>query len=54
MSEFTGKCGHLLGSDGWCDVCNCKVKITRMDGKTSRELGWEDEQVERENENEHD
>jgi len=47
MSEFTGTCYHLVGSDGWCDECKKKVKILFTDGKTSGEIDSE-EKVEEE------
>jgi len=43
MSEFTGSCGcELLPSSGICPI-HGKARIVATDGKTSRELDWEDE-----------
>jgi hypothetical protein len=51
VSNFSGDCGcECLPSSGWCEKHKRFVRIILMDGKTSRELRWEDEQAEREDE----
>lgn len=48
MSEFRGSCFHLVQSNGYCEECKKKVRIVRIDGMTSAQMDYRDEQEDEE------